>query len=231
MIIINTGTISNNNSININGNVSGSNININGNISGSNMTFANTSIRDFDEKVSIDASNIEKIIIDSDVAVNISASNSSEATVHFYGQAYIAEKDVWFDAHIVEHELRVQLKFIDDCYNSSLKLDITVPYKTFKAIFADIKSGDFSLDQGVSMESLRVSNTSGNVKLKLYATQDIEVGISTMSGNVLAEFNNMNFSYLATRSLSGTIKNYHKTGNGYMANVDISTTSGSITLY
>lgn len=226
MVIINTGTISNNNN----------SINISGNIVGSNITFttANASIRDsndFDEELPFDANSVERINIDSDVEVNMSVWNSSHTTVHFYGRADIAKEDIWFDARIIEHELKVQLKFIDDCFNSNLKLDIKVPYKTFKAIFADITSGDFSLDQGVSMESLRVSNTSGNVKLKLYATKDIEVGISTMCGSVSAEFHNVNFSYLATCSLSGTVRNYHKSGNGYLANVNISTTMGDITLY
>ena len=231
MIIINNGTISNNNSINISGNISGSNItisannNINGNVSAKR--------RNFDKKEAIDASSVEKIDIASDVAVNISASNSnsSKITVHFHGQAGIAEEDIWLYHCIVEHELRIQLKFIDACFDSNLKLDIKVPYKTFKAIFANITSADFNLDEGVSMESLRVRTTAGNVKLNIYALKDIEVGISTTSGSVSAVLNNINFAYLSTRSTSGTIRNYHKSGNGYMANVDIATRSGNITLY
>lgn len=232
MVIINTGTIcDNDNSINISGDVFGSNITI---------TTANAIVKcksrilnHFDEKLSFDASSIEKIVIDSDININMSVSNSSKVTVHFCGQAEIAKEDIWFDARIDGHELIIKLKFIDDCYNSNLKLDVIVPYKTFKAIWVDTTSADFTLNKGVSMESLRVSSTSGKIRLQIYATKDIEVGISSMYGNVSVEFENVNFSYLSTRSLRGKIVNYYKSGNGYTAkaNVDISTTSGNITLY
>lgn len=227
MVMINNGIISHNdNSINIVGNF--------GNI-GNIITNANNCksriFNHFDEKVSLDARSAEKIVIDSDVEVSMSASNSSMATVHFYGQADIAEEALWFDARIVEHELRVQVKLIGDCYNSSLKLDIKVPYKTFKAIIADTTSADFSLHEGVSMESLRINTIAGDIKLKLYAAQNIEVGISTVSGNIEAAFSNMRFKTLYINSLSGTVRDCHKSENGYSANINISTTCGNITLY
>lgn len=227
MIIINQGSIThnnNNNSINIVGNISNSNISIDS----GKVTCGK--IRSFNKDLTFDK-NIEQIVIDSDVNVNISASNSSKATVHFYGQAGIAEEDIWFDARIANNELRVKLKFVDTCYDNNLKLNVSVPYKTFKAITIDTSDADVTLHEGVSMEYLYVKTISGDVKLHIYARKDITVNAATLSGSVSAELNNVNSVNLSTHSLFGTTKNSHKSGSGYMANVDISTTSGDITLY
>lgn len=203
-------------------------------------------VQNFDERKFEDASSVEKITIDSAVAdVNISVSNSSKIEVHFYGRADI-DGDIDFDVRMVKHELIIALKFICNCYNGSLKLDVTVPRKIFKTIAAKSSSADITLGEGVSMEYLKVktqsgnletnviftnasiTTMSGNVELYIDATKDINVDISTMSGNVSAEFNNISDIGLSTRTMSGNVRDYHKGGTGYNANVDISTMSGNI---
>lgn len=231
-------------------------ININGRIfSGSNVTIVNGRVisgggtgktQNFDERKSEDASSVEKIAIDSTVAdVNISVSNSSKIEAHFYGQADI-DGDIDFDVRVVNRELRITLKFTGNCYNGSLKLDVTVPHKTFNAIAAKSSSADVTLCEGVSMEHLKVktqsgdletnatftnasvTTMSGDVELYIDATKDIAVEISTMSGDVSAEFNNIGYIDLSTSSMSGDVRNRHKGGTGYTAVVDVSTMSGDI---
>ena len=231
-------------------------ININGRIfSGSNVTIINGRVvngggtgktQKFDEKKSEDASNVEKIAIDSTfVDVNISVSNSSRVEAHFYGQAEV-DGDVDFDVRMVNRELRITLKFTGNCYNGNLKLDVTVPGKTFKAISAKSASADITLSENVSTEHLKVktqsgdletsatfanasiTTMSGDVELSINASRDIAVEISTMSGDVSTEFNNIGHVNLSTTSMSGDVRNRHKGGTGYTADVDISTMSGDI---
>lgn len=231
-------------------------ISINGRVfSGSNITIVNGRVingggigksQKFDERKAEDANNVEKITIDSTVAdVNVSVSNSSKVEAHFYGQADV-DGDVKFDVCVINRELKITLKFTGNCYNGSLNLDVTVPQKTFKAITAKSSSADITLSEGVSMDYFKVktqsgdlesnatfanasiTTTSGDVELYIDAKENISVEISTMSGDVSAEFNNVGYIDLSTSSMSGDVRNRHKGGTGYTANVDISTMSGDI---
>lgn len=225
------------------------------NISGSNITIINGRVvnsgktdktQTFDAKKSEKANNVEKISIDSTfVDVNISASNSSNIEVHFYGQADVDGK-IKFDVRLVNCELEITLNFTGNCYNSNLKLDVTVPHKTFKEISVKSSSADITLSETVSTEHLKVktqfgdletaatftkasvTTIRGDVELCINANKDIVVGISTMSGNVSTEFNNIGKIKLSTSSMSGNVRNRHKGGTGYTANVCISTMSGNI---
>lgn len=200
----------------------------------------------FDERKAEDCSKIENIAINSAFAdVNVSASNSSKAEAHFYGEADI-DGDVNFDVRRVNCELKITLEFTGNYFVGNLKLNVTVPQKTFKVISAKSSSANITLDEGVSTDYLKVntqsgdlktnavfntvsvSTMSGDVNLCIDATQDINVDVSTMSGDVSAEFNNIGHINLSTSSMSGDVRNKHKESRGYNADVYISTMSGDI---
>lgn len=200
----------------------------------------------FDERKVEDCSNVEKIAIDSKFCdVNVSVSNSSKVEAHFYGKANI-DGDVKFDVQVVNCELRITLKSTGNCFNGNLKLDVSVPKKTFKVISSKSSSADITLNEGVSTDYLKVKTQSGDletnatvnnisvctmsgdVELCIDAIQDINVEVSTMSGDVSAEFNNIGHINLSTSSMSGNVRNRHKESRGYNADVDISTMSGDI---
>lgn len=231
-------------------------ISINGRFfSGNNVTIVNGRVlrgeeigkfQKFDERKAEDCSNIEKIAINSTfVDVNVSVSNSSKVEAHFYDEANI-DGGVNFDVQVVNRELRITLAFTGNCFNGNLKLDVTVPQKIFKVIFAKSSSADITLNEGVSTDYLKVktksgdletnatvntvfvSTMSGDVELYIDAIQDINVEISTMSGDVSAKFNNIGHINLSTSSMSGDVRNRHKEIRGYNADVDISTMSGDI---
>lgn len=231
---------------------------INGRVfSGSNVTIINGQVvneggtgktQKFDENKSENADNVEKITIDSTfVDVNISVSNSSNVDAHFYGQADV-DGEVKFDVRLVNRELKITLNVTGNCYNGNLKLDVTVPHKTFNAISAKSSSADIILNEGVATDHLKVktqsgdletnasftnasiTTMSGDVELCINANKDIVVEISTMSGNVSTEFNNIGQVNLSTSSMSGNVRDRHKGGTGYTADVDISTMSGDISI-
>ena len=231
-------------------------ISINGRVfSGINVTIVNGraisgggtgKTQKFDERKAEDCNNIEKIAIDSTfVDVNVSVSNSSKVEAHFYGEADF-DGDVNFDVRVINRELIITLEFTGNCFNGNLKLDVTVPQKTFKVISTKSSSADITLNEGVSTDYLKiktqsgdletnatannvsVSTMSGDVELCIDATQDINVEVSTMSGDVSVEFNNIGHLNLSTSSMSGDVRNRHKESRGYNADVDISTMSGDI---
>ena len=231
-------------------------ISINGRVfSGSNVTIVNGRVisgggigktQKFDERKVEDCSNVEKITIDSTFGdVHVYVSNSSKVETHLYGEADI-DGDINFDVQVVNRELRITLKSTGNCFNGNLKLDVSVPKKTFKVISAKSSSADITLNEGVSTDYLKVktqsgdletnatvnnisvSTMSGDVELFIDATQDINVEVSTMSGDVSAEFNNIGHINLSTSSMSGDVRNRHKESRGYNAYVDISTMSGDI---
>lgn len=231
-------------------------ISINGRVfSGSNVTIINERVisgggtgktQKFDKRKSEDCNNIEKIAIDSTFGdVNVSVSNSPKVEAHFYGEADV-DGEVNFDVQVVNCELRITVNFTGNCFNGKMKLDVTVPQKTFKVISAKSPSADITLNEGVSTDYLKVNTQSGNLKtnatvnnvsistmsgdVELYinAKENISVKISTMSGNVSAKFNNVGYIDLSTSSMSGNVRNRHKGETGYTANVDISTMSGDI---
>ena len=231
-------------------------ISINGIVfSGSNVTIVNGRVisgggmgqkQKFEEIKTEDCRNIEKIVIDSTFCdVNVSVSNSSKVKAHLYGEANV-DGDFNFDVRTVNREFRITLELTGNCFNGNLKLDVTVPKKTFKVISAKSSSADITLNEGVSTDYLKVktqsgdletnatvnnvsvSTMSGDVKLCINATQDINVEISTMSGDVSAEFNTIGYINLSTSSMSGDVRNRHKEIRGYNADVDISTMSGDI---
>ena len=166
-------------------------ISINGRVfSGSNVTIVNGRVisggrignnQKFDERKTEDCSNIEKILINSTFCdVNVSVSNSSKVEAHFYGEANV-DGDVNFDVRTVNRELRITLEFTGNCFNGNLKLDVTVPKKTFKVISAKSSSADITLNEGVSTNYLKVKTQSGD--LETNATFN-NVSVSTMSGDI-----------------------------------------------
>lgn len=200
----------------------------------------------FDERKSVDGSTIERITVISSVAdISVSPSESSTIEAYFYGQADISS-DIKFDVSVVGHELKIMLDLTGNCYNGCLNLDITVPKKCFEAITATSLSANINLGEGISAKSLKVntesgsfksqmafanasvSTKSGDVELHVDAKNDIVVDISAMSGDVWAEFSHIDFIDLSTRSMSGSIRNRHRSEHGYTATVDISTMSGDI---
>ncbi len=227
-------------------------------ISGNNVTIlngliinggGNTKAKKFDERKVQDARNVERITIDSSVAdVKISVSNSQKVEVHFYGEVNV-DGNIEFDVRMKERgELQVVAKLKGNCYNGNLKLDITVPRKRFKAISAVSRSADITVKESVqtynlklrtqsgdvrsdaSFEQVNVQTMSGDVELYVDAKQNIVTHISTMSGDVVAHFNNIGYIALTTNSMSGTIRNCHKSRDGYEAEAYISTMSGDITI-
>ena len=203
-------------------------------------------LKTFDEKKIEDGSKIEKITIDSNIVdVDIIASNSSNVETHFYGQAE-SNGNIEFDVNLVKHELKITVTIVGDCYNSNFKLIVGVPNKTFKEIFVKTTAADISFSGNIFAENLKVetlsgdiqtcatfnsisaNSMSGDIELCINANSDLIVDISTISGNVSADFENIARINISSSTLTGNVRNYHENQTGYSVDGDISTMSGNI---
>lgn len=235
------------------------NFNINGNtfLSNGNVTIINGQIingaetavsKKFDEVKFKSANDIDKIAIESSIAdVTVSVSNSPKIEAHFYGNA-ATDGNIDFKVRVVDRELKISLIFMGNCYASDLKLDVVVPRKTFHKIAAKTLSAKVVLDKGVaakyiklktqsgrvnagaSFTNISVRTMSGKVKLLVNAETNISIDVSSMSGNITAKLNNIGDVNLSARSMSGSVDDYHQGKIGYMANVNVSTMSGNVTI-
>lgn len=206
-----------------------------------------SSTQKFDEKRIEVADNIEKLEINSAIGdINIFTSNSSNIEIHFHGE--VTFNGNWdFDVKVEDNNLKIISKFIKSTYSEgNLKLDIGVPNKVYKLIFIQSFSANITLSEDIVTECLEVKTISGNLKTEanicktyidslsgdidfcINATKDIKVEISTVTGDVIATFNNIKVINLISRSMTGYARNEHREIAGYSAKVEIVTRSGGI---
>lgn len=204
--------------------------------------------REFDEKKEAKAIGIKCMYIDSAIAdINIGTSNSSVIVAHLHGRLDKGE-NVDFQMEVVDSKLKVILGLTGSCYYSKLKLDICIPHKAFKVMVIKSLLANITIEEEVSTENLIVrtkhgnveSNarlkkasivtTSGDVEIYASAPEDICISISTLGGNVLAEFDNVGVINLLSDKVGGDIRNHHKVGVGHVAKMDISTKSGNVVI-
>lgn len=204
----------------------------------------------FDEKKTENCSAVNRVIITSTFAdVNVSISNTSETEVHLYGEA-ILDGELKFEVRVINRELRITVYSTGNCFNGNLQMDVIIPQKTYEVIYIKGASADIILNEGVITNHLKVNTQSGDVEsaasvnvasvatmsgdVELYiaATRDISVEASSMSGDVSAMFDNIEYLNLSVSSMSGELSNQHRgrRSNGFVADVEICTMSGDITI-
>jgi hypothetical protein len=203
----------------------------------------------FNERKNVYCNDIDEIIVDSMFAdVEVSVSDSPKAEAHFWGSAADVQGDVDFKVQVINRKLNINLKITGKFWEGKLKLEISIPKRSFKKITVTASSANITLN-GVMAEQLNVNTLSGNVKLSpveienasistmngdvnfcAKANQDIFVNITTMNGDVSAEFKNIQKLNISTKSTNGTIKNRHAEDKGYSANGSISTKNGDINI-
>ena len=235
-------------------------ININGkNIFGKSTTIVNGRIigggelgktKKFDETKIEKRRGIKKISVDSDISdVIFSVSDLwEEIKIHFYGQAVI-DGDLSFNVCKKGNELQIKSKLSGSSLNGNLKLDITMPKKSFfEKISIKSISGNIYLYKGILPNRVEMVSDSGNLEShakftshyaktmsgRIYITvdaeNDISIDASSVSGNITIELNNIGDVMLSASSMSGRVRNSHKEQEGYIADIDASTMSENVVI-
>ena len=231
----------------INGKVfTGNNISIiNGRVVGDTGRSGKT--QQYDETRREDSTNIDRISINTEtIDVSLTPSDASEIVARMHGAAE-HDGSVNFDFRTVNRELMITLDFSGSFFDGKLNLDISVPRKTFKVISMTTKTGDLTLAEGVSAESLKVKTQTGDVEseaslndisidtqtgdvdLCINATTDIHFDVNTQTGDVSTTFKNISLLYITTKSTLGDVKNCHApTPYGHSATGRIRSQTGDI---
>lgn len=221
---------------------------VNGQVIGDGSINSAMETKHFDEKQGEEIRKIKKITISSStVDVNVFPSESlTHVEAHFYGRVDI-KGNVEFKACLVEDEFRISVGINGCCSHSNLNLDVRIPNKMLEAIFIKATSADVKVEKGITVEYLMAKTASGNVsidanfghtdlntasgdiELFVHPTRDISATVSTMSGDIFAEFDCIRKLNLFTKCMSGDVTNrFRNSVNGYVADVKISTMSGDI---
>lgn len=216
-----------------------SNVNINGIVIGDGNVVVingenvvdnskNSQTKKFDETKVEEMENIKKIFIDSDIVeVNVTTvSNDTKAKAHLYGTAKI-DNDLELVMKSFEDELRISIEY-NGVYKGNLKLDVMIPDKLFDEISIETVSADIKLNDAFA-ELIEANTKSGDIGFSTNAKTDIHVKFSSVSGNIVADFNNVNKIELYAKSVSGNVEDKHDPDiKGYSVQAYISTVSGNV---
>ncbi len=192
--------------------------------------------------------NIESIVIDSElVNVNIFVAETSKIRAHFYGKSNV-ECDANLKITRIDKELRIVLNFSGNFYMIDSKLDIILPKKIFKKIYIKSDISNVIVNKDVLVESVEfctvtgnfesyalaskvsASTKSGNVKIDINLTKDIEIKAYTINGNINVKLKNIRIVNLTRSVMTEKIKEFYAEKGQYSATVNVSTMTGNIVI-
>lgn len=237
------------NSITINGSsmtFNGSSVTINGRtILGKHHV--STATQQFSKLKKITGKGIEAIAIVSEIAdVEVVATDSKFIEANLDGKKN--EKcNYCFEFNKSRNQLEILVDVKDGCFIGEAKLKVSVPKQLFDEISIETTSNDIKVNRDVSANILKaksvsgdietsaifnkskISTTSGNVEIIVEVPkEDMVLIVDTISGDVRAKLDKIKYLGLYTNTISGKVKNKHKEGEMYEADVTISTISGDI---
>lgn len=194
---------------------------VNGRIVSGNGMFGNS--QKFDEKKSLQADGINRIIVKSDSNVIVTASNTNVIEAHFYGEAIVDGKlTLNIDQNSREVVVTLDIDSNIIC-NNHLTLTVDIPARMFEMLSGTSHSGELVVKNDVSAKKILLETHNGNVEsagnfVELSATThngDIDVYVDAKN-NVKIEAHSHNgdvsvdLQNIATSNISMSTKNGNK---------------------
>lgn len=191
----------------------------------------------------------DKIIVNSTfVDVNISATDTSDMEVHFYGEAEVDEQ-VNLDMQLWKREIIITVRFTSNCYNGKCQLNINIPHKKYKLLNVQTLSANVNVDSNVTVENIEIRTQAGNVKtnanftnaffrtkngkvnMAVKAENDVDIAISTISGDIDVHLDHIKELKIKESNMVEICKNTHRDDpEGYTAHMRFSTIAGDIVI-
>lgn len=164
-----------------------SNVIINGKVIKGN---SNAEVKKFNEMLAKSSSGISNIYIQSDVVVNLKATNTNDITAYLHGEAICNGID--FDITSTMDRVTISAKFdptpivfngninnvscsnvvingssisIGGCISSNLVLDIEIPMKLFESIHMQTHNASIKIDNSISVNLISVSCYNGKIEI------------------------------------------------------------------
>lgn len=131
--------------------------------------------QDVREEKSLDAKNVDKIVIKSDIAdIKVHPGTNNKIQVKLEGDTH---RKIDFAAAVDQDVLRITVKqkrlFFSSLYIGNMQLDVYLPEKEFQAIQIESKHGDLSVDQKLVAEKLRLESKHGDIELQGYQGEQL----------------------------------------------------------
>lgn len=186
---------------------------INGKVYHDNVTIVNgrviegnscddTTSKKFDETKKVSANGVNRIIIDSNINVKVSASSTNDVTAHLHGYAImdsnlkLSVTRVGDEVHISVESEGASISYINmstistssvvinnfsSGSNGGLTLDVKIPTKAFEKIFVESKNANIDVTSSVTANTVTVDNMNGNIDISaIFQT----LSIDCKNGNV-----------------------------------------------
>lgn len=196
-------------------NVSGNGITIiNGKVYKGNVTIVNGRVigeetcndskKEFDETKVESANGVNRITIDSNINVTVSASNNSDVVAHMYG-ATITDDNLSLSMQRLENEIGISVvaansssgcsnmsivsigainSTISECSfveDNSLVLSVQIPSRAFEKLSVESKNGSIEITSSVKANTISVESKNGNIDVSSnFQTLNVEA----KNGNV-----------------------------------------------
>lgn len=210
----------------------------------------------FDEVRKVPASGVNRIIIESDINVKVSACNTNDVVAHLYGSA-ITDNSPQFSVSTFGEEIRISVKSEEGsmsiiCGSSisigninivginGLVLDVQIPERDFQRLTIESKNGNIDVTNLVDASTITANSKNGNINIDamfrtLYIdckNGNIEV-TSEAHGDIDLDITSKNGNIDVTLENIGTSKVSVDSKNGNCRNTPrlrgVFTASGSIT--
>lgn len=121
------------------------------------------SSKKYNYKKTENANNINRIIVESFVDINITTSNSNQIVAQLEGKAQI-DGNLKFNVQKHNDEINISISLNGSCYNSELKLNISIPNMNFKEIFIKTKSANVKIGHGVTATVIKAKTKIGEIE-------------------------------------------------------------------
>ena len=167
---------------------------------------SNAEVKKFNEMLTKSSSGISNIYIQSDVVVNLKATNTNDITAYLHGEAICNGID--FDITSTMNSVTISTKFnsnpivlngnvnniscsnviingssisIGGCISSNLVLDIEIPMKLFESIRMQTHNASIKIDNSISVNLISVSCHNG--KIEIFSPFE-QLSINTHNGSI-----------------------------------------------
>ena len=202
------------------------------------------------------ANDVNRIIVDSDIKVKMSACNTNEVTACIYGSS-MEEREIKFSVTRFGDEIRVFVRagrttdttaFGSD-KERGLTLNVQIPTIVFEKIYVESKNSNIDVKSSVHANIITADNKNGNiyisavfrllnidcqngnVEVDTEACNDIIVNITNKNGNVDVIIENIGVYEVSVDSKNGTCRNNPRLKGKYTASGYIMTKNGHMKVH
>lgn len=233
---------------------------INGKVYKSNVTIVNGRVingdscddltsKKFDETRKESANGINRITVDSDINVKVSACTSNNITAHLHGSA-ITNSTPKLSVTRFGDEIRVSVKLegssiscsnvsiksgssvvintfnFSSSGNSGLTLDVQIPTRAFEKLSVESKNANIYVS--AIFKTLNIDYKNGNIDVDSEAHSDIKLNVIGKNGNVDVTLENIGTSTVSVDSKNGSCRNNPRLRGIYTVSSYITSKNGNV---